>query len=49
MKLKELKVRIEKDIPFGTDNNFELFGIAHQLNTQIQKLSTVNEKLTDTL
>jgi len=25
VKLKELKVRIEKDVPFVTDNNFELF------------------------
>ena len=47
VKLKELKVIIEKQIPFATDNNFELFDVVHQANIQNQKLSTANKRLTE--
>ena len=43
VKLKELKVTIEKDIPFATDSNFELFDVVQQADIQNQKL---NKKLT---
>ena len=46
VKLKELKVTIEKQIPFATDNNFELFDVVRQTNIQNQKLTTANKKLT---
>ena len=42
MKLKELKVTVEKQIPFATVNNYELFGEIQQVNVQ-------NEKLKDTI
>ena len=47
MKLKQFKVTIEKQVPFTTDNNFELFDVVQQANIQNQKLSTANKKLTE--
>ena len=47
VKLKELKVTIEKQIPFATDNNFELFDVVRQGNIQNQKLSAANKRLTN--
>ena len=49
VKLKELKVTIEKQIPFATDNNFELFDVVRQANIQNQKFSAANKRLTDTV
>ena len=40
VKLKELKVAIEKQIPFATDNNYELFDLVRQVNI---KLSSANK------
>ena len=40
MKLKELKVTIEKQVPFATNNNFELFDAVRQANVHIQRLLT---------
>ena len=47
VKLKELKVTIEKQIPFSTDNNFELFDVVRQTTIQNQKLSAINKRLTE--
>ena len=47
MKLKQFKVTIEKQVPFATDNNFELFNVVRQANIQNQKLSTANKNLTE--
>ena len=49
VKLKELKVTIEKQIPFSTDNNFELFDVVQQMTIQNQKLSATNKRLTEEL
>ena len=49
VKLKELRVTIEKQIPFATDNNFELFDVIRQANIQNQKFSAANKRLTDTV
>ena len=49
VKLKELKVTIEKQIPFATDNNFELFDVVRETNIQNQKLSAANKKLIGTV
>ena len=49
VKLKELKVAIEKQIPFAADNNYKLFDVVRQVNIQYQKLSTTNKKLTNTV
>ena len=48
---KQLKVTIEKQVPFATGNNFELFDVVQQANNiiQNQKLSTANKKLTETV
>jgi len=40
VKLKELKVTIEKQVPFATNNNFELFDAVQQANVHIQRLLT---------
>ena len=47
MKLKELKVTIEKQVPFATVSIFELSKVVQQVNTQNQILSTANKKLRD--
>ena len=44
VKLKEFKVTIEKQVPFATDNNFELFEEVRQLNIQNQQLSAAYRK-----
>ena len=49
VKLNELKVTIEKQVPFATNNKFELFDAVHQVSVQCQKLSVANKKLTDNL
>ena len=46
-KLKELKVTIEKKIPFATDSKFELFDVVCQANLQNQQLSAANKSLTE--
>ena len=46
-KLKQLKVTIEKQVPFATDNNYELFDVVRQTNIHNQKLSTANKHLTE--
>ena len=38
MKLKELKVTIEQQVPFATYNNYKLFTEAQAANVQIRKL-----------
>ena len=38
VKLKELKATTEKQVPFATNNNFELFNEVRQANLQIQRL-----------
>ena len=48
-KLKELKVTVEKQIPFATDSNFELFDVVRETNIQNKKLTAANKKLTDTV
>ena len=47
MKLKQFKVTIEKQVPFATNNNFELFDVVRQTNIQNQNLFTANKKLTE--
>ena len=47
MKLKQFKVTVEKQVPFATDNNFELFNVVQQANIQNQRLSTANKHLTE--
>ena len=47
MKLKQFKATIEKQVPFATDNNFELFDVVRQANIQNQKLSNANKNLTE--
>ena len=47
VKLKELKVTIDKQIPFATNSNFELFDAVRQANIQNQKLCTTCRRLTD--
>ena len=49
VKLSQLKVTIENQVPFATDNKFELFDVVQQVSVQCQKLSAANKILTDNL
>ena len=49
VKLKELKVTVEKQIPFATVNNYELFGEIQQVNVQNKKLKDTVVQLEATI
>jgi len=47
--LKKLKITIEKQIPFATSSNLELFNAFKQEKVENQNSSIANKKLTDTV
>ena len=49
VKLKQLKVTIEKQIPFATDNNYELFSKVREANVQNKKLKDTVVELEATI
>ena len=49
VKLKELKVTVEKQIPFATDNNYELFSKVREVNVQNKKLKDTVVELEATI
>ena len=49
VKLKELEATIEKQVPFATNNNFELFNEVRQANLQTQRLLTDTISLKTTI
>ena len=49
VKLNELKVMVEKQVSFATDNWFELLDVVRQVSVHCQQLSAANKCLTDNL